>query len=223
MAIADKIDQLALQCLKRPVTHLTTQYILNRLHVWVYQCRHPDTPWLTRDAISILSSVLRKSDNGLEYGSGRSTLWFAQRTNSLISIEASRVWYDRVSGAIRNLGISNTFYKYIPANPELLDDPYRVPYIEADNRIACESLDYALIDGFYRDECALRVVDLLRPGGLLILDNANRFIPHVTRSPFSVATIPTRFWSEFLLRIATSRLIWTSNGIWDTAVWFKTL
>ena len=49
---------------------------------------------LDAQAISILASVLRPSDNGLEYGSGRSTVWFARRTTSLISVETSRLWFD---------------------------------------------------------------------------------------------------------------------------------
>ncbi len=218
-----RIDRLARRYIGRPVGHLTPRYVLDRARVWVYQHQRPDAPWLTSDAISLLSSTLRKSDKGLEYGSGRSTIWFVQKTSFLTSVEASRTWYDRVSEAIRKQGLHNVVYRYIPANQENPDDPYHMPYVEADAKIAPGSLDYVLVDGLYRDECVLRVVDLLKPGGILILDNANWFIPHATRSPFSVATTPTRLWSEFLSRIATWRPIWTSNGVWDTALWFKTL
>ncbi len=222
MSWRSRVDRLARLYIGRPVSHLTLRYVFDRLGVWMYQRQHPDAPWLTSEAIAMLSSRLRKSDNGLEYGSGRSTVWFAQRTNSLISVEASRIWHDRVDEAIRKHGLNNVVYKYIPANPQVPDDSYRAPYVEADGGLAAESLDYALVDGLYRDKCALRAVDLLKPNGVLILDNANWFIPHATRSPFSVTTIPARSWSEFLARVATWRLIWTSNGIWDTALWFKT-
>jgi hypothetical protein len=222
MALSFQIDQLARRYLGRPVGHLTPRYVFDRSRVWIYERRHPDAPWLTADAISILTSMLRPSDNGLEYGSGRSTVWFARRTNSLISVETSCLWHDRVSEMISRQGLGNIVYKYIPANPEVPDDSHRAPYIEVANGISPESLDYVLIDGLYRDECALRAVDLLKPGAILILDNANWYIPHTTRSPFSVSAPANRLWSEFISHVATWRLIWTSNGVWDTALWFKT-
>ncbi len=49
--------------------------------------------------------------------------------------------------------------------------------------IAPQSLDYALVDGSYRDECVMRALEVLRPGGMLILDNANWYIPHPTVFP----------------------------------------
>lgn len=197
-----RIDQLARRYLGRPVIHLTPQYILDRSRVWAYQRRHPDAPWLTHDAISILSSALRKSDNGLEYGSGRSTLWFAQRTHSLISVETSGVWVDRVDQMIAEQGLKNIKYIHIPTDPQIADDPYRAPYTRVDDSIAMESLDYVLVDGVYRDECALRAVELLKPGGILILDNANWFLPYETSSPFSVAIPKSLLWTDFLSRVA---------------------
>ena len=216
-----KIDQLARRYLERPISHLTPRYVLDRFYVWVYEHQHPDAPWLTADAISILSNMLCPSDHGLEYGSGRSTVWLAQRTSAVVSVEACELWYARVSEMINSHGLGNIDYQYIPANPEISGDPCRAMYIEGNNTIAPESLDYALIDGLYRDECALRAVDLLKPGGILIIDNANWYIPHATRSPSSVTVPASRLWSVFLSRVAPWRLIWTSNGVWDTAIWLK--
>lgn len=217
-----QVDQLARWYLGRPVCHLTPRYVFDRSHVWIYQRQYPDAPWLTDKAISILISVLRPSDNGLEYGSGRSTVWFARRTNSLISVEASYLWYERVSEMISRQALGNVVYNYIPADPQAPEDPHRTLYVEVDNGFAPGSLDYVLIDGLYRDECALRAVDLLKPGGILILDNANWFIPHTTRSPSSATAPAGPLWSEFLSRVASWRLIWTSNGVWDTTLWIKT-
>ncbi len=214
-------DQLTRRCIGRPVSHLTPRYLLDRCRLWVYQRRSPNAPWLTADAIAILNTALRKTDNGLEYGSGSSTIWLSHRTNRLISIEHSPVWHRRVCETIEREELKDVVCKYIPANKEPPDDPYRASYVEGDAGIAPGSLDYVLIDGLYRGECALRAVDLLKPGGLLILDNANRYIPHNTRSPLSAATPPSPLWSELLSRVADWRLIWTSNGVFDTALWFK--
>ena len=73
----------------------------------LYQRRHPDHPWLTKSANSILSSYLKDSDIGLEFGSGRSTLWFAQRVSALTSVEHDPLWYSKVSEMLKGNGISN--------------------------------------------------------------------------------------------------------------------
>jgi len=58
----------------RTFRHRTSRYILCRaLDIW-YRKRHPDHPWLTPQAISILDSWLMPGDKGIEWGSGRSTL-----------------------------------------------------------------------------------------------------------------------------------------------------
>jgi len=40
-----------------------------------YEKTHPDAPWLTAHAIAFLVDWLRPEDTGVEWGSGRSTLW----------------------------------------------------------------------------------------------------------------------------------------------------
>jgi hypothetical protein len=216
------IDRGALRWIGRPVSHLTPRYLLDRFRLSLSQRRAPGSPWLTADAITVLNTALRKDDNGLEHGSGASTIWLARKTNHLISIEHSLEWYKRVNQGIESEGLKNVACRYIPASQQLVDDPYRESYVEADPTISPASLDYVVVDGWYRDECAVRAVELLKPGGILILDNANWFLPHATRSPFSVATPASALWSDFSALVAHWRLIWTSNGVWDTALWFKT-
>lgn len=206
----------------RPIAHLTPRYIADRSRVWLYQRRHADAPWLTADAIAILSTALRKSDNGVEWGSGRSTTWFAQRTHSLLSIETSQTWHGRVSQTIKQLGLNNVTYKYIPADQRIAHDPYKVPYIEADPGLTPGSLDYALVDGSYREDCALKVLDLLKPGSLLIVDNVDWFISYSAHSLAAIPAASQHLWATFLSRVAPWRLIWTHNGVWSTAIWIKT-
>lgn len=216
------MDRVARRCIGRPVSHLTPRYLLDRFRLSLSQRRAPDSPWLTAEAIAVLNTALHRNDNGLEHGSGASTIWLARRTNHLISIENSLEWHKRVNDDLEREGLKNVDCRYIPANEDLQDDPYREPYVEADPTISPASLDYVVIDAWYRDECALRAVELLKPGGILVLDNANWFLPHATRSPFSVAAPASALWSDFAVLVADWRLIWASNGVWDTALWFKT-
>ncbi len=72
---------------KRNFSHLTPRYIFNRILVKINQWQYKENPWITSSASRIFDSLLISSDIGVEFGSGRSTLWFAQRLKHLISIE----------------------------------------------------------------------------------------------------------------------------------------
>ena len=77
----------------RPFRHLTPRYIWNRTALIVYERANPGQPWLTPDMIKILDSWLCPADVGLEFGSGRSTSWFAARVKHLTSVEHNPEWY----------------------------------------------------------------------------------------------------------------------------------
>ena len=47
----------------------------------------PDRPWRTFDAVARLDGLIRSDWRMVEFGSGKSTLWFAERVASLHSIE----------------------------------------------------------------------------------------------------------------------------------------
>jgi predicted O-methyltransferase YrrM len=219
-SLSARVDRIAQRYLGRHVAHLTPRYVVSKSREILYNRLNPGQPWLTADAIAMLSTMLRGTDDGLEYGSGRSTLWFAQRTHSLISVEDSPQWHARVSRILQEKGVNNVRYRFVPTDLTLADDPERQAYVLADPEIAPQSLDYALVDGSYRDECVMRALEVLRPGGMLILDNANWYIPHPTVSPAS-ASSAEGLWREFMSRVANWRMIWTSNGVSDTAIWLK--
>jgi hypothetical protein len=69
-------------------------YFFKRLDQMWFAKAHPDAPWLAKSAILLLDSYLKPGDIGFEWGSGRSTLWFAQRVAHLYSVEDNRDWYE---------------------------------------------------------------------------------------------------------------------------------
>jgi predicted O-methyltransferase YrrM len=141
----------------------------------------------------------------------------AERTTSLISVETSKEWFERVSRELRRRGVTNVDYRYIAP------DAGAAAYVAVGvDRLPPDSLDYALVDGLHRGACALAVVDLIKPGGLLIIDNAERYFPYPSRSPERLRGQPCNSWREFLARVAGWRLIWTTSGVNDTALWIKT-
>lgn len=55
-------------------------------------------PWIVRDAVYGLDCLLEESDelNGLEWGSGSSSMWLVTRLRSLVSIDNSQEWLNHV-------------------------------------------------------------------------------------------------------------------------------
>jgi len=202
---------------KRNFSHLTPPYIFNRILVKINQWQYKENPWITSSASRILDSLLISSDIGVEFGSGRSTLWFAQRLKHLISIEKKPEWYFKVK---KNLSISK-----LEPRVELRLCPDDNDYVSQALTFDDNSVDFCLIDGAKRDYCALYMLPKLRKGGILVLDNANLFLPNdSTYSPNSRRMkegFSTETWQQFAEQASKFRRIWTSNGVWDTVIWIK--
>jgi hypothetical protein len=200
----------------RKISHWTPRYIYNRIALELYEKQHPDSPWLTSSAVSILSTYLKNSDIGLEWGSGRSTIWFAARIKHLVSVEDNHEWYQRVKEKLDYLKLNNT--KYLLATD-------RESYIGAADQFQENSLDFVLVDGRdYRSTCAVKAVSKVRTGGIIVVDNANWFLPSSSHSPNSrtYETGPASDeWQHFLELVNDWRRIWTSNGVSDTALFIK--
>ena len=203
--------------------HWNLRYFYNRLKLFLYELMHPEHPWLTQQANEILLSCLRKTDVGLEWGSGRSTIWFAQRVSNLTSVEHDPIWYEKVKEDLLKNNLTNTkLYCYESSLKE--KSPKNIPYVNVVDNFPDDSLDFALVDGLFRDECTFRVLKKLKPGGLLIVDNINWYLPSNSSAPSSRTeqTGPiSQSWHQLTELLKDYRCIWTSNGVFDTAIWIK--
>jgi predicted O-methyltransferase YrrM len=214
--------------MKRSFKHWSPAYLFNRLRERLYRRLHPDLPWLSPEAVRILSENLRTSDVGLEFGSGRSTLWFAQRVGFLTSVEHNPEWHRRVSIQARRLGLTNLTCLLVPREGQAAPDPAcSLPgggYARTAERFADGSLDFILVDGIYRDACANASLDKLRAGGLFILDDAQRYLPSESTSPYarSLEEGPASpAWAHFYETVRSWNCQWTSNGVSDTVIFYK--
>jgi len=94
-----------------------------------------------------------------------------------------------------------------------------------------QTIDVALVDGGPRSFCTMTLIPKLRPGGLLILDDVHNFLPSQSESPNAFrnpANIPVKSingaalnWRDVFQQIQSWRRLWLSNGVRDTAVFFK--
>ena len=188
-----------------------------------YQKKNAHKPWLTPDAIEALEALLKKTDVGLEYGSGRSTKFFAERLNHLTSVEHHEGWFEQVNQELKIEGFENVEYilktpnnqvpkvyftseaqHFTPENKYPIEDNYFKDYIGIIDNYSDEHFDFVLIDGRARKSCALAVTSKIKSGGLLVLDNAERVrYKQIHKS--------LKGWQQ----------IYTTTGLTDTIIWRK--
>jgi predicted O-methyltransferase YrrM len=119
-------------------------------------------PWYTYAAIAFLATRVRKDLEVFEFGSGNSTLWWADRVASVTSVEHLAEW----AAIVR---------------PDLPDNAQvQIVPLEADGDYARAALtsgrlfDVIVIHGRDRINCARHSLSALKPGGVMIWDNTER-------------------------------------------------
>jgi len=209
--------------LARALGHRTPRYLYHRTRQLIYERGHADAPWLTPAATGLLESLLRPADRGVEFGSGRSTVWFARRVAALTSVEHDERWYQTVTAALKARGLRNVDYILAPGE-QPLERGSDSAYARTALSFPDDSIDFALVDGHYRDYSAKFILPKIRPGGMLVIDNVNWYLPCQSQAPNSrtAALGPlTPVWAEVAAELAGWRTIWTSSGVWDTAIFIK--
>lgn len=208
----------------RRISHWTPTYIRDRLALMAYERTHPDAPWLTSAMTAILDTWLRPSDIGLEFGSGRSTVWFAGRIRHLTSVEHNSAWHESVKKRLAAATLQNR------VDYRLCEDGNRdapdTQYAAVAGEFAPCSLDFVLVDGRCRDHIALACLEKIKPGDAMIIDNINGYLPRSpkprapdSRGPEDGCATPV--WAKVAENLRGWRLIWTTNGVFDTALWIR--
>lgn len=145
-----------------------------------------DVPWWTLAAADEVDAFLaaRPDARVLEWGSGASTVWLAQRAGSVVSIEHDPRWAARTARALAVRDRDNVRLRVV--EPTRLVPPGGVPsakpgfagldfeaYADAVDDVPGE-LDLVVIDGRAREACLVRAIDRLADDGLIVFDNVDR-------------------------------------------------
>jgi len=129
-------------------------------------------PHLTDGAIEFLSNYLNKKSEVLEFGSGDSTLWFAEHCKNVISVEHKEEWLLYTSNLVKDK--DNAFIMFHPANNIGKTDKTDKDYSFVCDLFPDYKFDFILVDGRNRVECFLKSFRILKRGGILMLDNSER-------------------------------------------------
>ncbi|HVO24562.1 MAG TPA: hypothetical protein VMW56_13140 [Candidatus Margulisiibacteriota bacterium] len=153
------------------------------------------SPWICFDAIEFLGRWLesRRDVRAFEYGSGGSTLFWRDKAAFLVSIEHDAAWFEVVR--CRLMGSPHVDYRLVepealgqrdsgpadPADPrcyrsggeEFAGYDFRT-YVSQIDPFPDGYFDVVMVDGRARPSCLAHSSSKVAPGGILILDNADR-------------------------------------------------
>ena len=131
------------------------------------------------DEVALLDAAMNVCKTVVEYGSGASTLFLAEKLKdwgSLLSIEHDGLWFEKVGKVLEIGEYPVTRLLCEPKPLRSSDGPLRyLPgqlnhYVDAPHeQLALESVDLAFINGRERIRCALTMVPLMKTGALLMI------------------------------------------------------
>lgn len=118
-------------------------------------------PWLTYSFMHFITPRLKKEFRIAEFGSGFSSVWWAQRVTSVYSVEHNQEWATLVQNEMKNRSCENATVVY------RTQDVY-AKGLEGN----AHKFDLILVDGIERNSCLQESINFLTPGGVIVLDNS---------------------------------------------------
>ena len=118
-------------------------------------------PWYTWPFIDFISPRLQPGFRILEYGSGSSTLWFAEKSFQVCSVESDIKYFSCI---------------YDKQHPKV-EIQLRSAFLEAYENCkfnSCSEFDIISIDGVRRYQCSVSALDKISSDGVIILDDSHR-------------------------------------------------
>ena len=119
-------------------------------------------PWFTYSSIYFLDKRIKKGMKVFEFGSGNSTLWFANKGCLLYTFEHNLSWFNTLKDQLPK----NVNYNYCPLE-------YNGDYCKSITKQNI-SFDIVIIDGRDRVNCLINSINYLNKEGVIIFDNSDR-------------------------------------------------
>ena len=119
-------------------------------------------PWVTYSFIDFIKTRLTKDMRIFEYGSGNSTLFYAQRVAKVVSVEHDEEWYKKI--VQEKAANAEMIFTELVAGGE---------YSQKASLLG-EQFDVIIVDGRDRVNCCKNSVGALTPSGVMVLDDSER-------------------------------------------------
>jgi hypothetical protein len=156
--------------------------------IWPYLCYNPfwrrqpvdvGLPWISFGALKFLNTFLRPEHEVFEYGGGGSTLYFARRTNRVLTLENHPEWHKILTAALAQKQLHNAQCVYQPVSG---DEPGLFRNDAFFQRIREQLWDVVLIDcycgysttryGLLRPYAFKLALNQVKRGGIIVLDDS---------------------------------------------------
>jgi len=118
-------------------------------------------PFLGEATIARLSKIVHSKFRVLEFGSGGSTVWFAERCALIRTHEGSMEVVEKIYYTLKEKGLERKVEFLLNARY-----PRFIPRFDKD------TFDLIVVDGRSRLLCLESTIGSLKPGGWVLLDNA---------------------------------------------------
>ncbi len=152
-------------------------------------------PWFTYPAIEYIQQLDLSDRVVFEWGSGNSSLFFADRVKQITSVESNKDWFETISKKKKD----NQTLVYVEEGDNYPD------YISKTKAL----YDIIIIDGKQRANCAAEAIKHIKSDGLIILDNSDRH-----------PDISSRLRKKDLLQVDMHGLGPVNNYTWTTTFFF---
>jgi len=118
--------------------------------------------------------------------------------------------------------LTNVTYHLTPKPPEN-NEARSSEYVGIASKCGDASLGFALVDGWAREYCSEAILPKIAVGGVLVLDDAHGYLDHSTKAPASRDGKGPKndVWTSVAEALVHWRVIWTSSGVKDTAIFIK--
>jgi hypothetical protein len=134
-------------------------------------------PWWIEDSVEFVESFLNKDMEAFEWGSGRSTVWLAQRVGFVWTVEHQNQWVDKVIAMAKLHEISN--YEILKRDSkdvlQYSNAISSVPYLVSPS---CEKVsrmfDCVIVDGRNRVACMRKMIPFLKKTCVVVVDDTHR-------------------------------------------------
>jgi hypothetical protein len=121
-------------------------------------------PWFTYPAIAYIEALNLEDSYILEFGSGHSTLFWAERVKQILSIETNKEWFDEIGMKLERRSVSHVSLEHHDTSEQYLfslkQDPVR-------------QFDVIIVDAIDRFKTLEGTIDMLSDAGFVILDNSD--------------------------------------------------
>ena len=199
----------------RSISHWKPSYVKNRTREVLYElCRHR-SHWLCPEALRFLECWLEPTDVGFQWGSGDGTLWLAKHVKQLTCVEHDPARAPEVQARLQAEGLDERVTYHLESHGNAMEST-DAAYVCMIDSVSDYTLDFCLVGGPLPLACCLASILKLKYGGLLILENADRYLCHDDE-----LTAVRAAWNDIIWHLASWRQAWTTNGQAETAIFIK--